>query len=78
MWLFKDANKTSVTVKGTIVQKAFSSPGPLLPRRTESVRGENNNRHVQSNPVNKDTEEAMESICINEVSVLSRLNLEEM
>ena len=56
----------------------FSSRGPLLPRRTESVRGENNNRHVQSNPVNKDTEEAMESICINEVSVLSRLNLEEM
>ena len=57
---------------------AFSSPGPLLPRRTESVRGENNNRHVQSNPVNKDIEEAMESVCINEVSVLSRLNLEKL
>ena len=60
---------------------AFSSPGPLLPRRTESVRGENNNRQVQSNPVNKDTEEAMESVCINEVSVedaVSGLNLEKM
>ena len=57
---------------------AFSSPGPLLPRRTESVRGGNNNRHVQPNPVNKDTEEAMESVCINELSVLSRLNLEKL
>ena len=60
---------------------AFSSPGPLLSRRTESVRGENNNRQVQSNPVNKDTEEAMESVCINEVSVedaVSGLNLEKM
>ena len=57
---------------------AFSSPGPLFPRRTESVRGENNNRRVQSNPVNKDTEEAMESVCINRVSILSRLNLEKM
>ena len=60
---------------------AFSSPGPLLPRRTESVRGENNNRRVQSNPVNKDTEEAMGSVCINEVSVVdavSGLNLEKM
>ena len=57
---------------------AFSSPGPLFPHRTESVRGENNNRHVQSNPVNKDTEEAMERVCINEVSVLSRLNLEKL
>ena len=51
---------------------------PLLSRRTERSRGENNNRRVQSNPVNKDTEEAMESVCINEVSVLSRLTLEKM
>ena len=49
-----------------------------LSRRTESSRGENNNRHVQLNPVNKDTEEAMERVCINEVSVLSRLNLEKL
>ena len=34
--------------------------------------------NIQSNPVNTDTEGAMESVCINGVSLLSRLNLDEM
>ena len=33
---------------------------------------------VPSNPVNMDTEGAIESVCINGVSTDSRLNLEEM
>ena len=33
---------------------------------------------VQSNPVNTDTEGVIESVRINEVSVLSGLNLEKM
>ena len=33
---------------------------------------------MQSNPVNTDTEGAIESVRINWVSVLSRLNLEKM
>ena len=33
---------------------------------------------MQSNPVNTDTEGAIESVRINGVSVLSRLNLEKM
>ena len=33
---------------------------------------------VQSNPVNMDTEGAIESVCINGVSTDSRWNLEEM
>ena len=34
--------------------------------------------NTQANPVNTDTEGAMESVCINGVSVLSRLNLDKM
>ena len=33
---------------------------------------------IQSNPVNTDIEGSVESVCINEVSVLSGLNLEKM
>jgi len=33
---------------------------------------------IQSNPVNADTEGAIESVGINRVSVLSELNLEKM
>ena len=34
--------------------------------------------NIQSNPVNTDTEGAMESVCVNGVSVLSRMNLDKM
>ena len=33
---------------------------------------------IKSNPINKDTEVAIESVCIDRMSVLSELNLERM
>ena len=33
---------------------------------------------LQSNPVNTDTKGAIESVCINRVSILSEVNLEKM
>ena len=33
---------------------------------------------IQSNPINKDTDVAIESVCIERMSLLSDLNLERM
>ena len=33
---------------------------------------------IKSNPINKDTEVAIENVCIDRISVLSELNLERM